>query len=170
MSKSELVVPECDAACECCRTDFVLDHKAIAAYAVERFGPEAAKITVVRRPQVLDERTQMWSVAYDCVGWMRYRFHRDDDTIASIRITLVSRMPNPDDPHGPPLYRTARETLQTLAHEFEHIQQLYHHGPSALQAAYRRERGVFEKHAIEAEKKWAELGHLLKVRKRGAAQ
>lgn len=96
---------------------------------------------------------------------MRYRYTHDG-TIQWIRIMLVSAESDLDNP-GKLIHKTVRQTLRTLAHEFEHIQQLLHHGPAELKRAYRRERDAFEEEAIKAESKWVELGHLVRPRKRG---
>lgn len=141
----------CDEDCPCETTDFVIDHAALQEYAKELFGVELP-LTVIRRQQKLDERTGMYSVARDCNGHMRYRFDADTGTIASIRITVVSG-------------RSAKETLKTLAHEFQHVKQLLDLGPVELRKAYKRSRDAFEEAAIQAEKHWLDMGGILKERK-----
>jgi hypothetical protein len=157
----------CDDECDCRRIDFMLDKAAIAEYAEWLFGA-SLPLTVERRQQKWREDTQMFSVARDCNGWMRYKFDAETETLANIKILLVSAEPNPDDPfdNGSILYRTAGQTLRTLAHEFQHIRQLLDFGPVELHKQYKTDRDVFEDDAKEAEKHWLSMGHLLKPRKR----
>jgi hypothetical protein len=158
----------CDDECDCRRVDFVLNKPAIQEYAAWLFGAELPLI-VERRQQKWNPTTQMFSVARNCNGWMRYKFDCDTQTLAQVKVLLVSSEPNPDDPfdEGSRLYRTAGQTLRTLAHEFQHIKQLLDFGPVELRKQYKTDRDVFEDDAIAAERHWLEMGHLLRPRKRG---
>lgn len=151
----------CHEECECQSIDFALDHKAIARYVKERFGE--LPLTVIRRPQRIDPRTQLYSVRRDCEGWMRYRFDHDGN-IMQIRIMLVSAEEDLDNP-GRMIPKTVKQTLRTLAHELEHVQHLVTLGPAELKQAYKRQREAFEEEAKKAEEKWADLAHLVKPRK-----
>lgn len=151
----------CHDDCECQSIHFALDHKAIKHYVKERFGD--INLSVIRRPQKLDERTQLYTIRRDCDGWMRYRFSHDGE-LMWVRIMLVSAEQDLDNPDKM-MYKTVKQTLQTLAHEFEHVQQLVRLGPAELKRAYKRQREVFEEEAVKAENNWAELGHLVKPRR-----
>lgn len=158
----------CHNDCDCHRTDFVLDKAATYDYAKWLFGAELP-LTVERRQQKWNEETQMFSVLRTCNGWMRYRFDGDSNTLASVKIMLVSAEPRPHNPFDSSdiIYKTAGQTLRTLAHEFQHIKQLLDYGPKEFRRQSRIDLDVFEDDAKQAERHWLEMGHLLRPRKRG---
>lgn len=158
----------CHELCDCRRIDFALDKAATLDYAKWLFGAELP-LTVERRQQKWNEDTQMFSVLRTCNGWMRYRYDGDSNTLASVKVMLVSAEPNPDNPFDSSdiLYKTAGQTLRTLAHEFQHIKQLLDYGPTEFQRQSRIDLDVFEDDAKQAERHWLEMGHLLRPRKRG---